>query len=79
MASDCLVLSSDNSSLREVNTLPEFCFNAFDNNDIIFKIQYIFSMNDEKKSRVIEKNREYARSLSWKNTAEKTIEVFNSL
>jgi glycosyltransferase involved in cell wall biosynthesis len=79
MASWCPVISSDNSSLPEVNPNKECQFQATNNQDIYKSMRYILDMDSLKRTDLIRKNTQFARSMTWKNTAQKTVDIFNSL
>jgi glycosyltransferase involved in cell wall biosynthesis len=79
MACGCPVISSRSSSLPEVNPRPECMFDPNDNGDIYKKMHFIFELEEEKRWQIIRENQEFARGFSWENTAQKTIEMFNSL
>ncbi len=79
MALWCPVISGNNSSLPEVNVNAECLFDAHDNADIFEKMKYILNLDAVEKDSLIKNNREFARSMSWENTAKKTIKIFQSL
>lgn len=79
MASGCPVLSSNTSSLPEVNPNEACRFNPNDNTDIKEKMYTILTLQNEERNILIEKNKVFARSMTWEKTANKTLEIFASL
>ena len=79
MASSCPVISSNNSSLPEVNKNKDCLFSATNNADIYRSMTYMINLDPLERAKLIEKNIKFAQTMTWENTARKTIEIFNSL
>jgi glycosyltransferase involved in cell wall biosynthesis len=77
MASNCLVINSNNSSLPEVNLNKECLFNPLELSDIFEKIKYIVNLSDEDKLVLKEKNVLFAKRFTWEKTSDKTLKIFN--
>ncbi|HNV96785.1 MAG TPA: glycosyltransferase family 1 protein [bacterium] len=71
------LLISDLEVFREIN-LDEICYTNDFRSDAIRKAMKILK-DQEFKNYLVEKNFEILKNYTWKNTAEKTIEVFNNL
>jgi len=79
MASNCLVINSNNSSLPEVNPNEECLFDPLSLDDIFNKIKYILNLDIQEKQKLKEKNRLFASNFTWDKTTKETLEIFNNL
>lgn len=79
MAQHCPVLSADNSSLPEVNPHREWMFDAKNVPEITQVMERLVALSSEKRQQLIETNLEFASQFTWESSAQKMIEVFESL
>ena len=78
MASGCPVIASDIEVFREVYEEAALYFNPKNNLELANKIELI-SQNDKLKDEQVKKGLKQVKKYSWRNTAEQTLKVYNSL
>jgi glycosyltransferase involved in cell wall biosynthesis len=74
-ASGCPVITSDNTSLKEIAKDAAIFVNPFMVDDIVRGLLEM-EKNEEKKRELIQKGFERLKDFSWRETAKKTIEVY---
>ncbi len=79
MACNCPTISSNNSSLVEINPNNEWLVNPYSSRDISDKINKMLSLSGEKRKLLVHKNYNFSKKFTWEKTAEKYLKVFNSL
>jgi glycosyltransferase involved in cell wall biosynthesis len=79
MASETIVITSDNSSLKEIMYDKRFLVDAFDENDIYEKIEFVINLSPEERKVIIENNLNYVKSFTWEKSANNLIEIFNTI
>jgi glycosyltransferase involved in cell wall biosynthesis len=72
------VIASNTSSIPEIVTDKRLLFNPADEGDILDKINFVLN-NDTPKAKLSEESLKNAAKFSWKNTAQKTLEVYRKI
>jgi len=75
MACGTPVITSKTSSLTELMLTDEWLVNPADINDIASKMQRMIALAPTKRSELIERNAQHARTFTWEKTARQTINV----
>jgi len=78
MACKCPVITSDNSSLREITPDKEWLVDPYNLNDISNKINKMLSLSKEERSELIQKNYNFAQKFTWERTVREYIKIFSS-
>jgi len=78
MESECLVLASDISVHREILENGVFYFNPESVVDIKDKMNYVLDLDNKKREEKIKSAKEIVSKYSWKKTAQKTLEIYES-
>lgn len=79
MACGCPVITSRSSSLLEVTPDDGWLVDPLDAVGLSQKINDILSLSDNKRNKLIEKNRKFAQDFTWEKTAKGTIDAFFEL
>lgn len=79
MACNCPIISSNNSSLIEINPSKEWLVNPYSNHDISDKINKILSLSEKKRGLLLNKNYNFVKKFTWKKTAKEYLKVYNNL
>jgi len=78
MASGCPVICGNNSSQGEIATDAALLVNPYNTNEIKTAMEALLS-DDLLRQRLVEKGRVRAQQFSWKKTAQKMMEIFESV
>ena len=78
-ACNCPVISSNNSSLIEINPSKQWLVNPNSNQDISDKINKMLSLSEEEREKLLNNNYNFAKKFTWQKTAEKYLKIFNNL
>ena len=79
MASGCLVLAANTSSLPEIVPDPRCLFSPLTGEALTKALERLLSLTPLQKTQLIQKNRQFASRYSWKNTAEKYLSIFSQI
>ncbi len=79
IACKCPVISSNNSSLIEINPSKQWLVNPYSNQDILNKINRMLSLSEIERKELLNNNYNFAKKFTWQNTAKKYLKVFNNL
>lgn len=77
-ACGCPVITSDNTSLKEIAKDAAIFVNPFMVDDIVRALLEM-EKNDEKKKELIQKGFKRVKDFSWKETAKKTLEIYKKI
>ena len=77
MASYCPVISSNTSSLVELNSQVKWQINPDDTEEIMDKMERMSILSIEERSMLISANRKFAENFRWHKTANEMINIFN--
>ena len=77
MASSCPVISSNTSSLVELNPQVKWQINPDDTEEIMDKMEKMSTLSIEERSILISSNRKFAENFRWHKTANEMINIFN--
>jgi len=78
MASGTIVLSSDKSALSEVYGQSAIYFNPRSLKDMVKKIDKVINFSSSARQQLINQAQKHAQKYSWQNTAEKTLNAYQS-
>jgi glycosyltransferase involved in cell wall biosynthesis len=78
MAIGCPVVTSNTSCLPEIAG-PALLVDPKSASEIAIGIQKILTLSNEDRIKIIEKGKAWASEFSWRNTAEKYLELYNTL
>jgi len=79
MASFCPVLTSDNSSLVELNPDPEWRVSPDDVEEMMFKMESLVELSGDSRADLVNKNRKFAETFRWRKTAARMINIFTEV
>jgi len=79
MACKCPVITSNNSSLKEITPDKEWLVDPYSLNDINDKMVKVLSLSAKKREGLIQKNYNFAKKFTWEKTARKYLRIFNDL
>lgn len=78
MESECLVIASDIPVHKEILENGAFYFNPESVVDMKDKMNYVLDLDSKKRYEKIKKAKEITGKYSWKKTAQKTLEIYES-
>lgn len=78
MACGCPVITSNNSSLKEISFNNEMLFDPFNTDEIYLKTKRIIT-DQSYRNYFISRGFEHAKKFSWQKTAQETLNVYNNL
>ena len=79
MACKCSVISSNNSSLIEINPSKQWLVNPYSNQDISDKINKMLSLPEKEREKLLSNNYNCAKKFTWEKTARSYLKIFNNL
>lgn len=78
MMSNCPVITSNNSSLKEITPDKQWLVDPYDISDIYKKMKAIISLNPSARRKLIKKNYLFAKHFTWERCAKEYLEIFQS-
>lgn len=79
MACKCPVITSNNSSLKEIVPNKDWLVNPNDLEDIYDRMKQMLNLSKEQRTTLIETNFHFSQKFTWDKTAKQMINIFNNL